>query len=376
MKSLILCTDAYGGRGGIALYNRNFIRAVSEHPGMEEVVVVPRKIYYKLEKIPENVVHFRAASKNKLIYILSAIFLCFRKRSIDIIFCTHLHLLPVAMLCKLRFGCRVHLLVFGRDAWQKSNSKLANYFVKRLTSFISMRHFTARSLIKWAKLKDVDYFYLPNCIDPSNFGIKSNHRPLLKRYGLEDSVVIISAGRLDVDDQRKGIDEVLESLPMIRKAIRNVKYLIIGDGEDRERLEKKTADLGVVDIVTFTGYIPEEDKADYFGLGHVFAMPGSNPIFDRYPFRFVFLEALACGLKVIGSKLQDQWEIDDPDSSLIIQVDPNDQNEISSAIINALAAKEKAIHPRLKHFYYESYKELVNNIINKSLSKCSDRLLK
>ena len=64
MKSLILCTDAYGGRGGIALYNRNFIRAVSECPGMEEVVVVPRKIYYELEKIPENIVHFKAASKN------------------------------------------------------------------------------------------------------------------------------------------------------------------------------------------------------------------------------------------------------------------------------------------------------------------------
>lgn len=372
MKSIIICTDAYGGRGGIALYNRNFIRAVSEYPGMEEVVVVPRKIYYELEKIPENIVHFKAASKNKLIYILSAFFLCVKKRSIDIIFCTHLHLLPVAMLLRFRFGCKVHLLVFGRDAWQESKSKIANYFVKRLTSFVSMRHLTARRLIKWAKLKDVDYFYLPNCIDPSNFGIKSKNKDLSKRYGLEGKRVIITAGRLDKqDDLRKGFDEVLEALPRIRKEISNVKYLIIGDGEDRERLEKRAVDLGVADIVIFTGYISEEDKADYFRLGHVFAMPGSNPLFDRYPFRFAFLEALACGLKVIGSKLEDRWEIDDPDSSLIIQVDPNDQNEISSAIINALAVEKKSINPRLNNFHYESYSNSVNNIINKSLSKCS-----
>ena len=372
MKSLILCTDAYGGRGGIALYNRNFIRAVSEYPGMEEVVVVPRKIYYELEEIPKNVLHLKAETKNKLIYILSAIFLCFRKRSIDIIFCTHLHLLPVAILFKLRFGCRVHLLVFGRDAWQKSSSKLANYFAKKLTSFISMRRFTARKLIEWAKLKDVDYFHLPNCIDLGKFGIQSNNKGLSKRYGLEGKRVIITAGRLDKqDDLRKGFDEVLESLPMIRKEIETVKYLIIGDGEDRERLEKRAVDLGVADIVIFTGYISEEDKADYFRLGHVFAMPGSNPVFDRYPFRFVFLEALACGLKVIGSKLEDQSEIDDPDSSLIIQVDPNDQNEIASAIIKALAVEEKSINLRLNNFHYESYSNSVNNIINKSLSTWS-----
>jgi len=156
---------------------------------------------------------------------------------------------------------------------------------------------------------------------------------------------------------------------MIRKEIENVRYLIIGDGEDRERLEEKAADLGVADIVTFTGYISEEDKSDYFSLGHVFAMPGSNPLFDRYPFRFVFLEALACGLKVIGSKLEDQWEIDDPDSSLIIQVDPNDKKEISLGIINALAEKEKTIHPRLKNFHYERYKNSVHNIIKESLPK-------
>ena len=128
-------------------------------------------------------------------------------------------------------------------------------------------------------------------------------------------------------DIRKGFDEVIESLPLIKEKINNIAYLIIGDGEDKDRLKRKVSDLKLDDVVTFTGYIEEKDKANYFSIGDIFAMPGSNPEFDRYPFRFVFLEALASGMKVIGSNLIDQTEIDDPDSKLIIQVDPTNKDD-------------------------------------------------
>ncbi len=44
MRILHLCTDAYGGHGGIALYNRDVIAAMASHPRVDEVVVVPRVI--------------------------------------------------------------------------------------------------------------------------------------------------------------------------------------------------------------------------------------------------------------------------------------------------------------------------------------------
>lgn len=366
MNSIILCTDAYGGRGGIALYNRNFIRAVSSHQQIDKVNVFPRKIYYSMEKVPENVVNNIFASKNKFTYIISIFLHCFKRQNVKVIFCTHIHLLPAAIFLAFRYRCEVRLLVYGRDAWQETRSKISNFFARRLKTFISMRHFTARKLIDWAQLdREISYYHLPNCIDLNAFSIKEPDISLIKKYKLENKKVIITAGRLDKgDDLRKGFDEVIEALPLIKEKVNNIAYLIIGDGEDTKRLEKKVSDLKLNDVVIFTGYIKEKDKADYFRLGDIFAMPGSNPNFDRYPFRFVFLEALACGLKVIGSELTDQWEIDDPDSKLIIQVNPKDKSDIANAITKELNSNIKTIDPRLKNFSYESYRNHIHFIID------------
>ena len=49
--------------------------------------------------------------------------------------------------------------------------------------------------------------------------------------------------------------------------------------------------------------IAEADKADYFRLADVFAMPGRGEGFG-----FVFLEALACGVPAVGSRLDGSRE--------------------------------------------------------------------
>jgi len=105
---------------------------------------------------------------------------------------------------------------------------------------------------------------------------------------------------------------MLETLPELARDVSDVTYLIIGDGDGRAHLEEKARALGVADRVVFTGYVPEKEKADQYRLADVVAMPGSNRLFDHYPFRFAFLEPLACGVPVVGSCLEDSSEIDDP----------------------------------------------------------------
>jgi glycosyltransferase involved in cell wall biosynthesis len=163
----------------------------------------------------------------------------------------------------------------------------------------------------------------------------------------------MTTGRIDSIEYRKGFDEVLEALPEIRRQVPEIVYLIIGDGDDRLRLERKAQDLGVADLVRFVGYVSDAEKADYYRLADVFAMPGSDPLFDRYPFRFVFLEALACGVPVVGPRLEDAQEQADPDArALIIQVEPTDPKDIVRGIVQALGHGIKNIHPALQNFYF------------------------
>lgn len=78
---LVLSTDVYGGRGGIALYNRYLIKALSGISEIKEITVIPRKIYYNLEKIPPKVIFKKEASNSKFKYIFFFFRLFFKKKS-------------------------------------------------------------------------------------------------------------------------------------------------------------------------------------------------------------------------------------------------------------------------------------------------------
>src|SRR5437016_493631 len=88
MRFLLLCTDAYGGHGGIALFNRQLVSALAAHPECEQVVVVPRLIVREQEPLPPNVVFDVDAARGKLAY-LRAVRRLARER-FDVIFCGHI----------------------------------------------------------------------------------------------------------------------------------------------------------------------------------------------------------------------------------------------------------------------------------------------
>jgi phosphatidylinositol alpha-1,6-mannosyltransferase len=368
-------TDAFGGRGGIALYNRHLLRALCQYPGMERVIAIPRAISYAIEPMPPNLDYRAAAAGGKVSYLLACVKVGLLRPKVDLVICGHIHLLPVAYVLGHVFGCRVIPVVYGIEAWTPTRHPLANVLCRRLDSFISIRKLTARAFRTWAGIPDARCYYLPNCIEATRLGVGPRRSDLIERYRLAGKAVIMTAGRLDSDpfEKNKGFDEVLEVLPLLRRRLPALAYLVVGDGEDKERLVRKSEDLGVRDLVVFTGYVPDGEKADHYRLADVFAMPGSNPMFDRYPFRFVFLEALACGVPVVGCRLEDAEERMDPDASLIVQVDPNDRAEVTEAIVAALSRPKRVIDPRLHRFYFHGFSARLHEIVSSVLSNQTAR---
>lgn len=367
MRAIALVSDAYGGRGGIALYIRNFLKALCAYPGMREVVAMPRSITYDLEEMPANLFYRTESAGGKLRYLIMCLWLTLFGKRADLIVCGHLHLLPFAWLLRLRHHCPVVLLTYGVEAWTPTPHYIVNHLCRKLDFFMSIRKLTAHRLKQWACIEDAKVYYLPNCIDETQYGTAPKRADLLTKFDLNGKKVVMTTGRMDSNgfDSRKGFDEVLEVLPELRRQVPDIAYLIVGDGEERQRLEQKAKDLGVTDIVRFSGYVTNSEKADYYRLADVFAMPGSNPIFDRYPFRFVFLEALACGVPVVGSLLEDESERDDADAkALIIQVDPNDRTDIIRGILEALTRCGKGVSPAMKEYYSPAFHDRLHDYLS------------
>jgi len=235
-----------------------------------------------------------------------------------------------------------------------------------LEAFIAIRKVTAKLFCAWTRLDSAKFHYLPNCIDGSQYGIAPRRPDLEKRYGTQGKTVIMTAGRLDSSplERNKGFDEILEVLPMLRKRVSNLAYLIMGDGDDKQRLLEKARGLGVSDLVVFTDYVLEGEKADHYRLADAYVMPGSNPVFDRYPYRFVFLEALACGVPIVACRLEDSEEKLDLDSRMIIQVDPTRKSDIVEGILRALEWPRGVIHERLRAFFFPPFKARFHEIVS------------
>jgi phosphatidylinositol alpha-1,6-mannosyltransferase len=88
---------------------------------------------------------------------------------------------------------------------------------------------------------------------------------------------------------------MLRALPMIVRAIPNVRHIIVGDGDDRTRLEHVARDCGVAGIVEFRGRVSMKDLAKAYTECSLFVLPSMGEGFG-----IVFLEAASFGKAVLG----------------------------------------------------------------------------
>lgn len=327
LRALVLLTDAFGGIGGIAKFNRDFLQALDECPFIERVYALPRKIPEPIdESIPEIVVYDRKAASGKLSFLLRAAAHAWRDSPIDVVICGHLHLLPAAWVVARARRARLILIIHGLEAWMPSRHLLANLAAARVDAFIAVSKYSAQRFIKWSKLPMDKAFIMPNCVDLTRFAPQVRNAALVKRYGLQSSRVILTVGRLVSEDRYKGFDQVIEILPQLLTRFPNLKYLIVGDGIDRPRLTAKVEELGVSAHVIFAGYVHENEKVAHYNLADVYAMPSRGEGFG-----IVLLEAIACGIPVIGSRADGSREAL-LDGRLGRLVDPQRPDELLKAI--------------------------------------------
>jgi glycosyltransferase involved in cell wall biosynthesis len=249
------------------------------------------------------------------------------------------------------------LIIYGIDAWNPLRSILTKYLLSKIDFIISISDITKQKFLTWSHLTKPKYFILPNAVTQMDYGAGPKNVELLERYGLSDKTVLMTLGRLAPEEQYKGFDEIMELLPALSKQIPRIAYLIVGDGEDRPRLEAKAQALGVGDRVVFAGFIPEAEKADHYRLADAFVMPGRGEGFG-----FVFLEALACGIPVVGSSLDGSREALRR-GALGILVDPRRPDEVQAGVLEALKRPRGVIPPGLDYFSFENFAERCHGIL-------------
>jgi glycosyltransferase involved in cell wall biosynthesis len=265
---------AFSITGGIETFNKYFISALEEISKAHTEMCVELVGIYDHEKDVKTSLHFQTLDGNKLRAIQCLIA---NAKKFDTFIFAHVHLAPLACIVKmLNPKARILFCTHGIEVWKKL-PKMTEWIMNKST-VLTVSTFSQKELKKYnPKLTDIRIF--PNCIkavkEPASFTNPFNPQHFN----------ILSLTRLDPSEQYKGIHTVISALPLLITAIPNIRYTVIGKGEDRVRLQALTDSLGVAGYVDFLGFV--EDIGGYYEHCDVFTLPSK-----KEGFGIVYLEAM------------------------------------------------------------------------------------
>ena len=345
---LCLVTDAHGRIGGIAQHNRDVLGAFSRDPRFATINVLPRRAPGETGPLPPKVTYDLRAAGGPVRFAASALRHVVSNRPLDVVFCAHINLLPFARLIGARRKVPVVLQIYGIDAWQPTPRTITNRLVAGVAHTLSISVITRDRFCAWSGFPPARTTIVPSTLHREQLGPGPKPADLVERYGLEGRRVVLTFGRLVGAQREKGFDRVLEALPRLVRELPGVVYVIAGRGPDQARLEQKARTLGMADHCVFTGFVPDDRKADLYRLADAFAMPSKGEGFG-----IVLLEAMACGIPVVGSTKDGTREAL-LDGVLGDLVDPDDSADVARGIARALS-RPKLVPSGLDHFSYDRF---------------------
>jgi phosphatidyl-myo-inositol dimannoside synthase len=292
MKVLALVTDAFGGQGGIAQFNRDFVSALAVADRTHEIVVLPRLGTVEAVALPDRVRQL-APRPRRLAFSLAALKVAIFERPFEVVFCGHIYLLPVATLVARILRAPLWLQAHGVEVWERP-SALSRALVARVHLVTAVSRYSRSKLLAWADLAPERVRVLPNTLRPV-FTPGAPDPATLAKFGLVGRKIILTVARISRTEAYKGHDRVIRAMLRIRETEPNAVYAIVGDGDGRPDLEALAERLGVSTVVLFLGQLGEPEVIALYRASTVFAMPSTGEGFG-----IAFLEAAACGLATIA----------------------------------------------------------------------------
>lgn len=137
----------------------------------------------------------------------------------------------------------------------------------------------------------------------------------------DEAPVVGAVGRLS---EQKGIRYLLAAAPHILEGMPDTHFVLLGDGEERQRLETQAAALGISERVHFTGY--RDDAANLIATFDCLALPS---LWEGLS--YALLEAYAAGVPVVATHIPGMEIVEEGDSGLIVP--PRNPDALAQAIL-------------------------------------------
>lgn len=219
------------------------------------------------------------------------------------------------------------------EKWERFKSGIINrLLLRRLDSIGVVSRLKMESLIRDYGIDPDRLCLLHNAVDTKMFSSKLNTDDLRKSMGFSETHKVVGmVGRLVVE---KAYDVFLKSAQGIASLMPDTRFLIIGNGGERKRLEDIAGDLGLKGHVLFLG-----ERQDIPELISLFDVAVLSSRIESFP--VALLEYMAGARGIVATNVGDNSKVIKNNESGII-VPPEDPEAISKAVIDLLRDNDKA----------------------------------
>ncbi len=136
-----------------------------------------------------------------------------------------------------------------------------------------------------------------------------NREAARQRLGLPLDVPIV--GTVSRVTPLKGITDAVRAVARLKESFPNIRYLVVGDGDELESVRLLAGQLGVFDNVDFFGY--QKDVEPYLSAMDLFLFPSLKEAMG-----IALVEAMACGLPIVATNVGGIPEVVPPEVGWLV----------------------------------------------------------
>ena len=352
MKKAAILTPFNKNYGGGEIYINNLCRILNEEEKLDCVLLTPDDTFFdcKLLKIKDISSYFKLFKNS--IYLLRFL----RSHKFDILILNDIFISQFSWFIKKFTKCRIISLIHGEISYNRFN----NPFLSRLVTKIRAKLIgigcdeifsVNRSNLKYFRNKIT---VIGNFLDKNFYSLVSQY----ENCKMQKIYDFIYCGRIT------GVKNLDKLICVFKQYVEqydiNSKLIIVGDGENLNRIKEMIDKLELKKNITLTGFVNRKELIKYYYQSKVLLLLSKSEGFPT-----VVLEALACGLPCIAINKGSVSEV-------II-------NGYNGYVFDRIEGEENSICLTMRELainndkYYLNCKKSVNNYLE---DKFKERVLK
>jgi glycosyltransferase involved in cell wall biosynthesis len=188
------------------------------------------------------------------------------------------------------------LNVFTRRSIEKRALKKSN-------EIIVLSHFTQNKLSVTYNIPSQKISIIPGGVDLNRFQPSNNKKQIRQHFNIPDDKMILFSVRNLVP--RMGLENLIVAIQKVVEHTKDIFLVLGGEGPLKDSLITLADKLNIKDYIHFAGFIPEKELINYYQMADIFVLP----TLELEGFGLVTLEAMACGVPVLGTPVGGTQEI-------------------------------------------------------------------